>query len=74
MRKQTELEKQHLKAIQDYCDETGQSVKTLFRKEVDCFNTAQVDGYLKGTKDFGSKKICQILDKAGYELVKKQVR
>ena len=62
MRKQTKLEIEHLEAIVNYCKDTDQSIKTLFRKELGCYNTKQVDGIIKGTHSMAHDKICVLLE------------
>jgi hypothetical protein len=62
MRKQTKIEIEHLEAIVNYCKDTDQSIKTLFRKELKCYNTKQVDGIIKGTHSMAHDKICVLLE------------
>tara|TARA_R110000803_G_scaffold22170_2_gene55374 strand:+ start:1360 stop:1572 length:213 start_codon:yes stop_codon:yes gene_type:complete len=61
MKIERESERQK-RIILAHCKETKQSVKTFFRKNLDCYNVGQVDGFLNETQDFGSLKIGSLID------------
>jgi len=60
----TKIHKEHLKIVKNHCKATNQSVKTFFRKELNYFNSKNVDDIMKGTKSMSHKSMCKLLQVA----------